>query len=464
MTFVESVRRALNSPAFKFLIVLILILALTIPLLFVYGLVYEREQYAAGATREIGEMWGGEQSLSGPFLVVPTEQTAEVAQTLPAPGGVGVAPQAVGMRTETVRRLAVFLPETLNIEPNVETEVRHRGIFEVPVYTSQIRISGTFLPPDQRSITGAADRILWSEAVLVGLVQQVRGIKTTADIRIGTAAPEKFRAGVGLAGSDTLGIHVPISESIAQSGFSFDYTLALNGSRQMQFTPSGGETSVKMQSDWPHPSFEGAFLPDARSISADGFTAEWAVPRLARGQGQVRHVTDLQPLANEMRFGVSFFQPVHFYSLAERALKYALGFITVVFFAAFIMEMQTRQRVHWIQYLFVGIALVIFYVLLIGTSEHIGFDLGYLAAATATSLLIGTYFGMLFRSAIRGLALTSILGLIYGLLYLLLRLEDYALLVGSIAAFVLIATVMFTTRRVDWSSGAPDRAASANAS
>ncbi|MEM9027656.1 MAG: cell envelope integrity protein CreD [Pseudomonadota bacterium] len=450
MTFVESMRRALNSPAFKFIIVVILTLALTIPLLFVYGLLYERESYSKAAQREIGEMWGGPKTIAGPFLVVPTERRIEHRSASTTPG----ADQSVSVRTEIRRWYAVFLPETLTIAPDIRSEVRRRGIFEVPVYRAKIRISGSFVVPEQRRIAQTVDRILWSEAVLVSLISDVRGIKSTAEIKIGVGPARKFRAGVGLGGLDTRGIHVPIPEEAATGGFTFSYDLELNGSTAFNVTPAGGDTVVTMTSDWPHPSFAGSFLPESRSISDAGFEARWAIPRLARGQGQVRHVQQLRPLATEMQFGVQFFQPVRFYSLAQRALKYALGFIAIAFFAVFIMEIQSRTRVHWIQYIFTGLALVIFYVLLIGTSEHIGFDRGYLSASVATSVLIGIYFGSVVRSVGRGLAMFTVLALIYGLLYLLLRLEDYALLVGSIAAFVLIATVMFATRNVDWSTGA----------
>ena len=155
-------------------------------------------------------------------------------------------------------------------------------------------------------------------------------------------------------------------------------------------------------------------------------------------------------------FGIDFIQPVHFYRLAERALKYALGFIGIVFLAVFVIEIQSKRRVHWIQYLFVGLALVIFYLVLIGTAEHIGFEFGYLAAAVATSALIGTYFGIVVKSRLRGACLGVLVTGIYGLLYLLLRIEDYAMLIGSLAAFCLLATVMFATRNVDWSTGSID--------
>ena len=216
--------------------------------------------------------------------------------------------------------------------------------------------------------------------------------------------------------------------------------------------PAGGETTNKIKSDWPHPSFQGTFLPENHSITEKGFEATWIIPRLARGQSQSVLTNNFSYFMKNISFGVDFFQPVGFYNLVERSLKYAFGFIAIAFFAVFIMEIQSGIRVHWIQYIFVGLALIIFYLVLLGTSEHIGFETAYLISSLATSILIGTYVASALKSTIRGISMLAIIAGIYGLLYLLLRVEDYAMLIGSIAAFVLLAVVMFTTRNVDWSA------------
>jgi inner membrane protein len=440
MTLVDSARNAIHSPAFKFLVVLALILALAIPLLFVYGLVWERERYADRAANEVSAMWARAQTLSGPYLVIPTERTVEVQR-------------GQETTTRTVRDYAVFRPEALDVEATLTSEIRKRGIFEIPVYRSAIAAKGRFVTPDLQRVVDGSDRLLWDQAVLSVLIPDVRGIKETTAMTV-AGESVRFRAGAGVGGSPIAGIHIPIDEARARAGFDYAFTLPLNGSKEFHVVPAGAETSVSLKSDWPHPSFSGAFLPETRSVTDAGFEATWKIPRLARGDGQERRVNSLQQMANPMAFGAELFQPVRFYSLAQRALKYALGFIAIAFLAVFIMEIQTRRRVHWIQYLFVGLAHVIFYVLLIGTAEHIGFDYGYTGAAAATALLIGTYFGTVVRSAPRGLVMFGVLAVIYAMLYLLLRLEDYALLAGSISAFVLIAIVMFATRDVDWSRGA----------
>lgn len=442
MGIVDAIRGLMRSPAFKFIVIIVLILALAIPLLFVYLMVKERAQYAAAAKAEIGRAWGGEQSLRGPYIIVPTirEKTIRVRNET---------------RIEKIRQFAVFLPEQLSIRPVARSEVRRRGIFEVPVYRSEIAFTGRFIAPQLRKLAQAGTDILWSEAVLALLVSDVRGIKKTAQIQLGDTTPIKFRSGLGLEsrarGRPVGAIHIPLAEDAAKAGFTFAFKLDLNGSSALNFVPAGGETEVAAQSDWPHPSFNGSFLPDSRTISDKGFEATWKIPRLARGQSQTLHVRQIAGLMNTTQFGVSFFQPVKFYSLAERALKYAQGFLAIVFFAVFVLEMQSKRRVHWIQYLFVGLSLVIFYLVLIGTSEHIGFEYGYLAASAATSILIGTYIATVTRSSLRGAQIFAIIAVIYALLYLLLRVEDYALLIGSIAAFAMLASIMFATRNIDWS-------------
>jgi inner membrane protein len=444
MGLVDAIRGLMRSPAFKFVVIIILILALAIPLLFVYLMVTERARYAATAQSEIGQAWGGRQDIRGPFIIVPTqhEQTIRTRNET---------------RTEQIREFAVFLPEQLTIRPIARSEVRRRGIFEVPVYRSEIAFSGRFNPPELRKLAQPGTTILWPEAVLSLMVSDVRGIKKTADITLGDNFKTKFRSGLGLELGEryrsTGAIHVPISEPSAKAGFPFAFKLDLNGSSTLNFAPAGGETEVSMQSDWPHPSFKGSFLPETRMISNKGFEAKWRIPRLARGQSQTLQIKNPSVAMKNTLFGVSFFQPVKFYSLAERALKYAQGFLAIVFFAVFVLEMQAKRRVHWIQYLFVGLSLVVFYLLLIGTSEHIGFEAGYCLASAATSVLVGTYIATVTQSVPKGLQIFGVIAVIYALLYLLLRVEDYAMLIGSIAAFVMLAAVMFATRNIDWSRG-----------
>ena len=338
------------------------------------------------------------------------------------------------------------------VSSDVKTEVRERGIFSIPVYKSNIAFIGSFVKPELTKINRAVDEIIWSEAVLAVLINDVTAIKKTAQLKLNDGEETiLFRSGNGTSNAGS-GIHVPLSPVTAQGAFSFSFDLDLNGSSGLNFIPTGGETKNIIKSDWPHPSFQGTFLPETRKITDKGFSATWVIPRLARGQAQSFLQSNFRYFMNNTTFGVDFYQPVGFYNLVERSLKYAIGFIAIAFFAVFIMEIQSGRRVHWIQYIFVGLALILFYLVLLGTSEHLGFETAYLISSVATSVLIGAYVASALKSFTRGLSLFFIIAGIYGLLYLLLRVEDYSMLIGSIAAFVLLAVVMFTTRNVDWSS------------
>ncbi len=439
-SFLDICTRVLRSPAFKFIIVIVLVFALTIPLLLVVFLNYERQQYAKKAQNDVGNMWGAEQTIRGPFIIVPTIKRRQIKRKDET-------------RTEVIRKHAVFLPEKLNVNSDVKTEVRKRGIFSIPVYKSTMNFSGEFITPELTRIKSSVDEIVWSEAVLTLLINDVTAIKKTAKLNINDGENSKlFRSGIGGFDNRIGGIHVPIQTTNAQGSFKFSFNLHLNGSSGLNFVPAGGETTNKITSDWAHPSFTGTFLPDTRKISDKGFEATWIIPRLARGQAQSFISNNLYSLMNNTVFGVDFYQPVGFYNLVERSLKYAIGFIAIAFFAVFIMEIQSGHRVHWIQYIFVGLALIIFYLVLLGTSEHIGFELAYACSSLATSILIGSYAASALKSRIRGFSLFAIMAVIYALLYLLLRVEDYAMLIGSIAAFTLLAIVMFTTRNIDWSA------------
>lgn len=439
-----SVSRLMSSPAFKFIILGVLTLALMIPLLLVFLIVGERESYSRQAVTEVGRKWGRAQAISGPYLVVPLERDAEKTDR-----------QGV-KTTYRERKYAVLLPERLDVASQVEADELKRGIYNVPVYTSELSYKGGFKAADLAALRRDDYEPQFDEAVMTVLISDVRGIKETTLVKMsgpeGAAAREvRFAAGPGLNASRVSGIHIPIARAALSDGFGFEFRLPVKGTNFLKFEPSGGETHVSMSSNWPHPSFTGNFLPNERDVKADGFSAKWHVPQLARGGGQMVIQSHFNKIMTHNEFGVQFYQPVGFYDLVGRALKYAVAFIAAVFLLVFIMEVYVGRPVHWIQYVFVGFALLIFYLVLLGLAEHIGFELAYGAASLATALLIGLYSSSALSSPAKGLFLGLIIALFYGLLYMLLRVEDYALLIGSLAAFFMLAGLMYMTRNVDWS-------------
>jgi inner membrane protein len=235
-------------------------------------------------------------------------------------------------------------------------------------------------------------------------------------------------------------------------GFNYKFGLTLNGSSELTFAPVARETTVGLSSDWPDPSFIGAFLPTDRVINPAVFSARWQVPHLARSVPQAWNLGDQGLLAlSEYKFGVRFIVPVDFYQIVARAAKYAMMFLATAFMAVFVLELRSAHAVHPVQYVLVGLAMAFFYVLLLSFAEQIGFLWAYLIASIATGGLIALYVGRVQRSVAKGLVMLVVLALLYGLLYLILQLEDYALLAGAIAGFLMLAAVMFGTLRVNWS-------------
>ena len=445
----DALRRALRSPAFKFFLTVFLIVLLTIPLLLVYALIWERESRARAVRAEVGQLWGPEQQLIGPFLVVPYTVRLQIVQG--------------DKRFEQIQeRRAVFTPEVLEVAGRAEARTLHRAIFEVPVYAAQLKLSGRFAAPSIGDVA-AADvvGVRWRDAAFVFALSGVSGLKEAAVLKIAGAADIPFAPSVGFPeGPFMNGIHaklggavVPDAERPPQA-FAFTVDLVFNGSVALSIAPVARETRVTLASGWPHPSFVGAFLPDERQVTASGFTASWKVPHLARSVPEAWSLNEgglqrLQPYT----FGVRMISPVDFYSLVTRALKYGIQFLALAFMAVFCLELTSERRVHPVQYLFTGIAMVFFYVLLLSLAEHLGFPVAYLAASVATGLMLAIYVGAAFRSVLRGLVMAVVFAATYGILYLILQLEDYALLAGAILGFVALTVVMFVTLRVDWSGG-----------
>ncbi len=455
-TFVHATEQIERSPAFKFFTLCGLSLLLLIPAYFIWQLVAEREERAENVAREIAQTWGGSQRLMGPFIIVPYEfeETRLVAGE---------------ETTVTVRQEAVFLPDDLSVTADASTEVRSRGIFDVTVYTSEIELEGTFASPSRRTVTSEPARFLWTQARLSLSISSPNAIRNAVTLDTDDDS-RPFEPGLGrdyhdAAKSDSnhphttisaplAGIHVPDLFEGPPQGFSFTIRLSLNGSDSLFIAPSARDITALINSDWQHPSFTGAALPETSSIdTVEGFSATWRLPHLARTVpvAFTAETSGHLDRLNGNAFGVRFFQPVDYYASVDRALKYAILFIGVAFLSVFVIEMRTGKRVHVVQYVFVGLALVLFYLLLLSLAEHLGFLVAYLIAGSATALLIGSYCARSLESMGYGALVVAVIASMFCILYLFLRLEDYALLAGSIFAFGILAVTMFSTQRIDWS-------------
>jgi inner membrane protein len=417
----------------------IILLGLLIPLSMVEAVVSERTGRRNSVASDISSTWGGAQLLAGPMLTVPYECTVT---------------ENDGRARQVIRR-ATFLPDGLSVQGSLNPEIRERNLFKVVVYAAQLTLTGRFSSPDLPSVARGPIRPLLSDASLNIGVADPRGVRRATLNWNG--ADRRLEPGITDQGLAVTGLHASVDVTDTSSGggsFPFTISLQLNGSRDFRIVPAGNDTAVRLTSPWPHPGFIGT-LPQTRAVENTGFSAAWDVSYFGRGFPRAwgDALVDrekMRNLASDSAFGVSLIQLVDIYQQADRAVKYAALFIVLTFMVFFLFEVVRARLLHPIQYLFVGFALCIFYLLLISLSEHMGFDAAYSAAAVGITLLISTYSTFVLEGLREGATVGSCVGLVYGFLYLLLRLEDYALLAGSVGLFSALTLVMLMTRRVNW--------------
>ena len=436
-----------GSQTLRLLSVGFLALLLQIPIAMISSLVRERQQRRDEAVMEVSSSWGYAQSITGPALVIPyAHRWTEVGA-----GGQQLT------RTET--RNAIFLPEQLSLRGTLDSEIRTRGIFSVPVYTLALVTEGEFARPRFSDLGIDPASVDWARAHLAVGVSDARAIQETATLAWNQQQVPFLPGTRGFTEGGT-GIHAPVSVSEATERVPFSFPLRLNGSLRTDVVPFGQTTNVEMRADYGHPSFQGNWLPTRRTISNDAFDATWTVSFLGRGYPQAwTSQTPMIAAIHGSRFGVQLVDPVDHYRMAARSVKYASLFIVLSFAALWLMEILTGIRVHPIQYLLLGGALCLFYLLELSLSEHIGFPLAYTIASIAVIAMVGAYSLVVLRRPAHALIMAVGVAGLYAYLYLLLMNEDYALLIGSIGLFAILGAIMYVTRRVDWYGGgvrAPD--------
>ena len=424
-----------GSVTFKALTIGIIVLSLMIPLSMLRGLVSERASLREHAYARVAEGWGGSITLGGPIVIVPTERTFQHDE-----------------KSHTVRSELFLLPAQMraSLDVKLEAQPRRVGIYEVPVYLSDARLSGEFDFAGLASLLNEPDTTYrWQQARVLLPLSQVRSLREVSRARFADVALKFTPATQALLAGIEARVDLTAYAKGGTAKFEFDTVVA--GSRDIFVLPLGSETQVQVQSNWPHPSFQGAFLPSARNITPAGFDAKWQVLELNRAYAQAWKGDEVSAVQiNSSALGVGLFQTVDIYQRGERAIKYALLFIALTFLTFFAWEQLTGTRLHPLQYLLVGLALSTFYLLLIALSEHIAFAAAYSAAATSLVLLIGVYIAGALRSRRRGVLVAGAMAFVYGILYALVLSEDYALLLGAITLFATLAAVMLVTRKLDW--------------
>ncbi len=417
-----------RSILLRMILVGALSLALLVPSIIIMNLIGERESRRSAVISEVSDKWGTAQTISGPALTIPYYSDSKSA----------------------TREYYHVLPESLSITATAVPEVRYRGIHRVVLYTTKIHMSGTFMLSDLASLQMKTDSRIWSEAALALGIGDTRGIKNISLMWGDKAYPVE----PGVLSNDFLKTGVAIHPEISpqQSVHLFSADIVLQGAEDLQFIPAGKNTIATVSSSWNNPSFVGRFLPETRTVDENGFTAHWKILHLNRNFPQHWVGGTVKPDFNihDFSFGVRLILPVDEYQKTMRSAKYAIMFISLTFLSFFLTEVLTRKTIHPIQYSLIGIGLLLFYCLLLSLSEQIQFNYAYVISSACIIALTAGYTRSVLRSNVFALIISAVLTLLYGFLFVILQLEDYALLFGSLGLLAILATVMYMTRNVDW--------------
>lgn len=454
----------------KLLLIGFLTLALLIPLSMVESIINERSWRHKEVLSDIARQHGGEQRLVGPFLVAPymTENTVTIPATKTQPE-----------QERLVRKegYAVILPETLHVAAKLAHDMRERGVYSAPIYTASVDVAGAFVTPDLKATIPNLSSVQWGQAAIVMGLSDLTGLTAAGDLIIGAGkqsfeagapsfagrlfehvkqSPPDFREARHTSVSDARfgAVHARVNfQSRSKPGqkMAFKTTLKLNGSGGFFMAPAARDSRLSIAGDWSHPSFQGAPLPASREVTETGFTAEWAVPALARGYGAVwsgSHAKAQLADAASSAIGFRHARPDDFYNGAQRAVKYGVLFVALTFLACFVMERFGGRRLHPAQYGLVGLSLALFYLLLISLAERIGLAGAYISAAAVIAGMNGAYVGAAFGSFKRGAGAGGTLAVLYAAFYVMLMSEDDALLIGSGLLLLGVALAMAATARI----------------
>lgn len=408
-----------------------LILVLMIPTVFIMNLIGEREARQKEVAAEVSSKWSAAQTLTGPYIYLPYTTYYKDRDGKVREG----------------REYLWILPDNLTVTGRIEHEIRPRSIYKVLLYRTELHDTGQFVLQIPKDID--PDAIQWSGAKICYGLSDFKGIEERLAISLNGTEYE-LSPGLPATSLNDKGLSASIHLAATDSGKSipFNIKLKLKGSGHLHFIPLGGNSSFELKSGWGNPSFDGNNLPTERKVTDSGFSAKWVFNKANLPFGTV--LKDFKFDQNSFAFGVTMLQPADQYAKTSRCVKYAILFIGLTFALFFIVELMQKKPVHPVQYVLIGLALVIFYTLLLSISEFILFDQAYLIAALATIFLISLYARGHFQSWKSAGLFGGILTILYGFIFILIRLEDTALLVGSIGLFMVLALVMYASRKINW--------------
>jgi inner membrane protein len=430
-----------ESVLLKMFIIVVVALVLLIPSGLIQDLIQERSARQQEIINDVSDKWSGSQLIQGPVLMIPYKKQVTQKDT--------ANKVTVKEYVETI----FLLPENLNIKANTITEKLHRGIFDVGVYNAGVSITGNFNRADLAKLQIDSNSMMLDKARLVFGISDLKGLKSNPVIKVQN---QLLTVEPVLNGGNLLdnGLQAPINLKNTSINIPFSFKLDLKGSQAINFLHTGKTTQVEVSGNWPSPKFEGRSLPDSRHIDAKGFNAKWRMLYLNRPFPQQWAGNDdlLNTLKNnkDALFGVELHVQVDDYQKTTRTSKYAILIILLTFVSLFLTEVIQKRKIHIFNYVLIGAAMIVFYTLLLSFSEHVGYNIAYLIAAVATIALITWFTASLLANTRAATFFAAILTIFYGFIFVIIQLEDMALMVGSIALFVIVSALMYFSRKIDW--------------
>lgn len=424
-------------------------LLLLIPIGLISDKIYERARFKDEAIHSVAQSWTDNQTLYGPFMVIPYTRTVVTKQW-------DKTTESYKENQKVSEHVSFYAPATLDIDAAIKDEIRARGIYEVPVYTANINVSGEFssahIIKELEWIKSLKGEVKFEKPIFVFGVTDPRGINQVPKLNWRTQSFE-FLPGTTVS-QIAEGVHVPLPEiaDTAAEDYAFDFDISLRGIESLSFVPTGQNMNIGFQSKWQHPKFVGKFLPTSYTLDDSGYNAQWQVTSFATNINEILKkcaVFECDAL-HAIHFGVEHIQAVDVYLQSERSVKYGLLFVVLTFLTFFIIEIKNKMAIHPIQYVLVGAAITIFYLLLFALSEHLSFITSYGIASISCVAVIAAYITRLVGGGRRAGIFAGCLWGLYAILYVIVSAEDYALLMGAILTFALLSTLMLVTRNVDW--------------
>ncbi len=428
--------RLSESTTLKVIIIVVLIVLFMIPNAMVKQLIQERENNEWRVKKEIGSKWGAPQLISGPFLVIPYQKKK-------------ITEYDGKQEVKYFNYELNVMPKTLDISGNIVPIIRKRGIYKAILYDAFLDYGGNFEMPDFDKLGIDTSLIKWDKIIFNIGIEDMGGIKESIKLNWDGIHNINLEPGIkGTISKTGVSTVVEFAKEKYSKIIDFSFNVKIQGSESIFFTPLGKTTKVVLNSTWDSPSFQGRFVPDSREISQDGFTAKWKILDMNRDFPQQWEGSDYN--VTKSQFGVKLIKPVGEYQKNMRTVKYSLLIIVLIFMIYFFFEILGNFKIHPIQYTFIGLALTMFFVLLLSISEQVGFNIAYLISSVATGLMILIYSASLLKKNKQLILLGSFLTTIYGFIYVVLQLEDYALFAGSIGLFIALFAIMYYSRKIDW--------------